>query len=266
MAVKLKLGNSRSVSARLPGAGHRLLRGFIILVLGCMVLGAMIFGYMYFKYQKIVDDRLASGPIFANVAQIYAAPREVRLGQHLTVSFIAQDLRRAGYNSNPQLGTFTENGNSIAIKPGPESYHSTDGATITTARNSSANSDSDSGTASDAGTTVTSITADNGAPLAAYQLEPQLITALSEDKNRTKRRVVTYNEIPPRLVQAVTSIEDRRFFQHGGINYLRTIKCAVQDVLSRRLNCGGSTLTQQLAKNLFLSPEKRYKRKMVEAL
>ena len=122
----------------------------------------MIFGYMYFKYQKIVDDRLAAGPIFANVAQIYAAPREVRLGQHLTVSFIAQDLRRAGYNSNPQLGTFTENGNSIAIKPGPESYHSTDGATITTARNSSANSDSER----------TSIISSNSASCATVAMSP----------------------------------------------------------------------------------------------
>ena len=67
-----------------------------------------------------------------------------------------------------------------------------------------------------------SITADNGAALAAYQLEPQLITALSEDKNRTKRRLVTYKEIPPQMVQAVIAIEDRRFFEHGGINYART--------------------------------------------
>ena len=183
----------------------------------------MVFGYMYFKYQKIVDDRLAAGPIFANVAQIYAAPREVRLGQHLTVSFIAQDLRRAGYNANPQLGTFTENGNSIAIKPGPESYHSTDGATITTG--AQFRTRTGSATASECGHyTVTSITADNGAPLAAYQLEPQLITALSEDKNRTKRRMVTYDEIPPQMVQAVTAIEDRRFFEHGGVNYVRTLE------------------------------------------
>jgi len=266
MAVKLKLGNNRSASAKLPGIRHRLLRGFLLLVLGCVVITAMIFGYMYFKYQKIVDDRLAAGPIFANVAQIYAAPREVRLGQHLTVSFIAQDLRRAGYNSNPQLGTFTENGNSIAIKPGPESYHSTDGATITTARNSSANSDSDSGTASDAGATVTSITADNGAPLAAYQLEPQLITALSEDKNRTKRRVVSYDEIPPKMVQAVIAIEDRRFFEHGGINYGRTLECVVHDILAGRRDCGGSTLTQQLAKNFFLTPDKTISRKIAELM
>ena len=102
---------------------------------------------------------------------------------------------------------------------------------------------------------VLSITAENGAPLAAYQLEPQLITALSEDKNRTKRRIVTYNEIPPQLVQAVVAIEDRRFFEHGGVNYVRMTECVVHDIMAGRKECGGSTLTQQLAKDFFLTPE-----------
>ena len=221
MAIKLKLGGNGNTHGRRPGLRHRLLRGLLIGGLACMLLGACVLGICYFKYQSIVDERLASGPIFANVAQIYAAPREVRMGQHLTVSFIAQELRRAGYNSNPQLGTFTLNGNSIRIKPGPQSYHSTDGATITTGQSS----DADTGMSS--GPVVQSITADNGAPLTAYQLEPQLITALSEE-NRTKRRLVTYDEIPPKMVQAVLAIEDRRFFEHGGINY-----CASPSALSR---------------------------------
>ena len=264
MAVKVKLANRLSPFARPLGGRHRILRGLVILVLGCLVIGAAAFGYMYFKYQKIVDDRLAAGPIFANVEQVYAAPREVRVGQHLTVSFIAQDLRRAGYNTNPQLGTFTVNGNSITIKPGPESYHSTDGATISTGH--SPDADLAAGPESDSGYTVTSIAADNGAPLAAYQLEPQLITALSEDKNRTKRRLVTYQEIPPQMVQAVTAIEDRRFFEHGGVNYVRMIECAVHDLLVGRRDCGGSTLTQQLAKNFFLTPDKTISRKIAELM
>lgn len=264
MAVKVKLANRLTPFAKPFGGRHRFLRGAIILVLGFLVIGACVFGYMYFKYQKIVDDRLASGPIFANVEQVYAAPREVRVGQHLTVSFIAQDLRRAGYNTNPQLGTFTVNGDSITIKPGPESYHSTDGATITTGH--SADADLTSLADSDSGTTVTSIAADNGAPLAAYQLEPQLITALSEDKNRTKRRLVTYKEIPPQMVQAVLAIEDRRFFEHGGVNYVRTAECVVHDILAGRRDCGGSTLTQQLAKNFFLTPDKTLSRKFAELM
>ena len=154
-----------------------------------------------------------------------------------------------GYNANPQLGTFQLRGDSILIKPGPQSFLATDGATITTT-----------------GDSVESITAENGAKLAGYKLEPQLITAMSEDKGRTKRRLVTYNQIPPRMVQAVLAIEDRRFFEHGGINYVRTIKCGVQDMLAHHMSCGGSTLTQQLARGFFLTPEKTYKRKIAEIM
>jgi len=227
----------------------RILRVALIALLAIVIVGASVFTYFYYHYQRVVDDRLASGPIFASVSQIYAAPREVRAGQKLSAAAIAADLRQAGYNANPQLGTFQLNADNIFIKPGPESYHNTDGATINTSDG-----------------VVQSITAENGVTLSAYELEPQLITALSEDKNRTKRRLVTYQEIPPRMVQAVTAIEDRDFFTHGGINYFRIAKCAFSDLVTHHKTCGGSTLTQQLAKNLFLSPEKRIKRKLIEIL
>jgi penicillin-binding protein 1B len=252
MPWKLKFGKN----GKNGGRKHQVLLVLAAAVLICIALGGIVFGYMYMKYQKIVDDRLAAGPIFANVAQIFAAPREVRVGQHLSATTIAQDLRSAGYNANPKLGTFTVDGASINIKPGPESYHSTDGATITAGRD-----DQD-----DSGTVVRAITAENGAALAAYELEPQLITALSEDKNRTKRRLVSYSEIPTELVQAVTSIEDRRFFEHHGVNYVRTIECGVHDLISGRKACGGSTLTQQLAKNFFLKPDKTISRKVAELM
>jgi penicillin-binding protein 1B len=247
------------------------LRGAVIGGLACLLVGACVFGVFYLKYQKMVDERLAAGPIFANVSQIYAAPREVRVGQRLTVNFIAQDLRRAGYNANPELGTFTVTGDSIRIKPGPQSYHSQDGAMIVTGPVDAAGAGGDAGgtdgeRAAAAESVVQSITAENGAQLAAYQLEPQLITALSEDKNRTKRRVVTYEEIPPQMVQAVTAIEDRRFFEHGGVNYVRMAECVVHDILAGRRDCGGSTLTQQLAKNFFLTPDKTISRKIAELM
>jgi penicillin-binding protein 1B len=220
----------------------------IVFVIGLVVFGS-IFAYYYVTYQKVVDNRLASGPLFANVAQIYAGSKEVRTGQQLTAASIAQDLRSAGYNSNPDLGTFRLNGDSIEIKPGALSFHSTDGATITTADG-----------------VVQSITADNGAALQGYKLEPQLITALSTGKARSKRRLVKYADIPPQMVQAVTAIEDRRFFEHSGVNYMRLAKCAFTDIVSGRKGCGGSTLTQQLAKNIFLSAEKSYRRKFIEII
>ena len=93
------------------------------------------------------------------------------------------------------------------MRPGPQSYHSQDSATIHI----------DSGF-------VESITDDHGQPLSSYELEPLLITGLSDDANRTKRRLLTYDEIPPNLVQAVLAIEDRRFFEHGGVNYCSMIE------------------------------------------
>ncbi len=245
MPVKLKLGPNKPK----VGFGSGVLRLFLVVVLFCALLGAAVFGFYYFKYQKVVDQRLAAGPLFASVSQIYAAPQEVRTGQHLTIASIATDLRSAGYNVNSQLGTFEQREDSILIKPGPQSFHNTDGATI----------------ASEAGV-ISSITAENGVALRSYELEPQLITALSEDKNRTKRRIVTFRDIPPRLVQAVTAIEDRRFFEHGGINYLRLARCAEEDLLSHQKECGGSTLTMQLARGFFLTPEKKYSRKLREIM
>jgi penicillin-binding protein 1B len=218
------------------------------------VLGGAVFSYYSFRYRNLVEERLRQGPLFASVAQVYAAPQELRPGQQLSAAAIASQLRKAGYNGPQQLGSYELRGDTILVKPGPQSYLAMDGATIATSTNE------------DGKPFVQSITAENGAALAAYKLEPQLITALSEDKNRTKRRLVTYSQIPPRMVQAVTSIEDRRFFEHGGINYGRTGKCAIQDVLARRMSCGGSTLTQQLALGFFLSPDKKISRKIAEIM
>jgi penicillin-binding protein 1B len=253
LPVKLKYGSSKSSkTGRLVDRLHldnRFVRVALLGLLGCVLLAVTVFGYYYFKYERVVDDRLKGGPIFANVSQIYAAPREIRNGQKLSTSAIAVDLRRAGYNNNPQLGTYEINGENIFIKPGPQSYHTTDGATISIASG-----------------VVQKITAENGAELSAYELEPQLITALSEDNSRTKRRLITYKDIPPRMVEAVTAIEDRNFFEHSGINVLRIIKCGVQDIVSGRKRCGGSTITMQLARGFFLTPEKRLKRKFIEIL
>ena len=234
---------------------HPFVRLLLILLVAIFLVVGVVAIYFYQHYKTVVDDRLAAGPLFAPVAQIYAAPREVRTGQSLTADEIALDLRRAGYAANSQLGTYELRGtDTIFIKPGAQSYHSTDGATIVT-------------TTGPDGGKVQSITAENGAPLAAYQLEPQLITALSEDKNRTKRRLVTFDEIPHQLVQAVTSIEDRRFFEHGGVDYHSMLGWAYHDLRGdRRFSGGGSTLTMQLSRGIFLSPERRLKRKLIEIL
>lgn len=74
------------------------------------------------------------------------------------------------------------------------------------------------------------------------------------------------SELPAHLVYAVLSIEDRRFYQHFGIDPIGITRAMITNMSSGRVAQGGSTITQQLAKNLFLSPERTFKRKVQEAM
>jgi penicillin-binding protein 1B len=241
MAVKVKIAQP-AFSRLLAGGGVGMLLlkvalGFCALV---VFVGFCVFGYFNFKYRGLVDERLKQ-PIFADTAKIYAAPREVRPGQKLSVRLLAGELRQAGYTPEgaaqaSPLGTFSEGVQSITVQPGPQSYHAPDSATIRVS-----------------GGQVASIVDAKGQPLSSYELEPQLITGLSDDANRSKRRLLTYGEIPSNVVQAVLAIEDRRFFEHSGVNYGSMMSWAWHDFIGDRKHRGGaSTLTMQLAKLLFL--------------
>lgn len=228
----------------------KLLLGIAACILLVCAVGGIVFAYYYHAYEHVVEQRLRQ-PLFASTAKIYAAPAEVRPDQKYSVQEIAQDLTRAGYSTagvpHPsQLGTFSLTESSIHIQPGPQSYHAPDGATVYTAKG-----------------IVKAIKGDDGEQLSSYELEPQMITGLS-DKDRGKRRLVTYDELPKYLVPAVTSIEDRRFFEHGAVDYVRVFGAAIADLRSRRYSEGSSTLTMQVARLFFLSPEKRFKRKIIQ--
>ena len=77
---------------------------------------------------------------------------------------------------------------------------------------------------------------------------------------------VRFDELPGYFVEAVSSIEDRRFFDHPGIDVWGILRAAVANIRAGKIRQGGSTLTQQLAKNLFLTPERTVRRKIQEAI
>lgn len=81
-----------------------------------------------------------------------------------------------------------------------------------------------------------------------------------------KRLPVSLNQIPGLLIDAVITTEDRRFFEHGGIDLKSVSRAILSDVIAGRFKQGGSTLSQQLAKTLFLTSEKSITRKIKEAL
>ena len=77
---------------------------------------------------------------------------------------------------------------------------------------------------------------------------------------------VSLSDVPASLPEAIISIEDRRFYHHFGVDVLGILRAAVRNIMAGHTVQGGSTLTQQLAKNLFLSPERAMKRKVQEVL
>ncbi|HEY3615235.1 MAG TPA: PBP1A family penicillin-binding protein [Candidatus Sulfotelmatobacter sp.] len=107
--------------------------------------------------------------------------------------------------------------------------------------------------------------------LEAYR--PSSITELYDDHERVigsfalQRRVVaTYDDFPPVLRDALISIEDKDFYRHSGVNFWRIVGAAYRDITSGGRLQGASTLTMQLARNLFLSPDRSFHRKVQETM
>jgi penicillin-binding protein 1B len=104
---------------------------------------------------------------------------------------------------------------------------------------------------------------DSGEEVFSAELEPELVASVQR-AGWEQRRLLTLAEIPPRLTHAVLTTEDRRFFEHPGID-IRGVARAAAANLSGGTPQGGSTITQQLVKNMFLTQERTLRRKVPEA-
>jgi penicillin-binding protein 1B len=255
VAIKVRIPHGKDTA----GAARRdpVLRFAVTSFLVLAGLFVIVFSYYYVKYDRIITHRF-EGPVFANAAKIYATPRTVTLGEKTELKEIVAELRHAGYSDKSgesKLGSYHLTGNTIEVQPGQGSYHSPEPAVIRVRDGR-----------------VESISGSSGNQLDAYELEPEMITSLFEGDQRSKRQVVHYEEIPKVMVDAVLAIEDRQFFAHSGVNFVRMFGAVFGDV-SRRLGLshqryeeGGSTITMQLSRGFFLTPEKTVKRKLTEML
>ncbi len=249
MAIKIKIPRRTGEGGKAILSSDPVIKAafIIFLVLAIAITGS--FSYFYIKYDRIIEQRFR-GPVFASTATIYAIPQVVRVGEKIDAQQVAAHLKQAGYGKDisTPMGSYKLINGGIEITPGPDSYHSPEPATI----------HFDTGA-------VTSISGKAG-DLQAYELEPEPVTAMFDVGQRSKRQVVKYNDIPPVMVNAVLAIEDRRFFQHGGVNFFRMAEATWIDLTHQRHEQGGSTLTMQLSRGFFLTPEKTVKRKLIEIL
>ena len=215
-----------------------------------LVAGMVVFIHYYNKYSSMIDARLKGGP-YNSTARIFAAPGSVATGDAATPSELAATLRRSGYseNRNNPVGSYSVRNDSIDIFPGADSYFDQEPATVKFTRGSISR--------------IISLRDNTERPL--YELEPQLITNL-HDRNREKQRVVHYEDIPSLLRNAVLSAEDKRFFSHPGFDPVGVMRSAWVDLRSGKNTQGASTLSMQLARDMFLTPARNWRRKSAEVM
>lgn len=209
-------------------------------------------------------DNLLEGEVFTRSAGIYAAPKQIRAGQNISQDELLAYLKRAGYVERGQQGESSRgrygiDGMTIQIDPGQDSMLDNarpfEPLNVQFARG---------------GKSIALITSNgNNQRIEKALLEPELISSVT-GRERAKRRVVGFNDLPPHLVKAITVTEDRSFFEHHGVNLRGIVRALLRrydnsDPNSPLARQGGSSITQQLVKNLLLSPERTLKRKLAEA-
>ncbi|MEO1766481.1 penicillin-binding protein 1A [Thiobacter aerophilum] len=99
-------------------------------------------------------------------------------------------------------------------------------------------------------------------PLRVYTADGALLGEFGEER----RTVVKIAAVPKTMIQAILAAEDERFYEHGGVDYLGVARAALANLLKRGVREGASTITMQVARNFFLTPEKTLSRKFNEAL
>jgi len=224
-------------------------RAFLITFLVLALVSVGTFTYFYVQYARLIEEKLRRGP-FANTSLLYASPRPVMAGDATQPAEIAAYLHRVGYtesNTN-RLGWYHLRPDAIEINPGPEAYDR-EGAVIKIANGKVSQ--------------IISLRDQNERTI--YSLEPELITNLFDQK-REKRRLVHFADIPKVMVDAVLSAEDKHFFSHAGFDPMGIARAIYIDIRDRKGSQGASTITQQLARTLWLGTERGWRRKVPETL
>ena len=187
-------------------------------------------------------------------AQVYAKPLELFVGAAISSQQFAAELKRIGYRQTPyprHAGEWSQDQQHFLVatrqfkfSDGIEPQYSLDirfkDQKISQLR-------------------------DGNQSLSLIRLEPALIDSIHPLVHED-RILLNIKKTPKVLINGLIAVEDRKFYQHFGINPLAIIRAMVINIIKRKGVQGGSTLTQQLVKNFFLTPERSLKRKYTEAI
>lgn len=219
--------------------------------------------YFWLEFSGRIDQKLLSGEVYTASAGIYSAPKTIRVGESISVNDLVEYLKTAGYiekdnRADLSRSRFSVEGNIVGIEPGATAI--IDGKKRFPSLTIKFSKD------------LKSIEAigdrDTGSQDGSAKVEPRILSSIAAEGDG-RRKSVTYNDLPPHLISAITVTEDRAFFEHYGVNFR-----GIARALWRRYdgednspvaNQGGSSITQQLVKNLLLTRDQTLERKVTEA-
>lgn len=223
-------------------------RKTLLLVLGIpLVLGTIFVAYLWSTYAAQIDARLNGEQ--RTIPRIFGRRFEIKPGNGLTPQQLEERLNDVGYALREAIqgpGEFTVLDNVVRLQP------RTDKSTIMRVEFSKG------------ATPVVTKIVDEATDKAAGELplEAPMLTAFASGE---KRRFTPLTSIPERMRHAVLAIEDRRFYDHPGVDVIRSVGAVITNLFGdKEYLVGGSTLTQQIVKNTFLTREQTMKRKLQE--
>jgi len=226
-------------------------RALLTAGLSSVIVSAAVIGYFFIKFNRLIDERLA-GPALSQSGGVFTAPRRIETGQAVSQEAVVQYLRHAGYGSPGAPGIRGEVSvlpSALAISPGGDScFGSSNGLRVEFS----------------AGRISRIIALASNSRISSAEIEPELLASFF-DRTRAKRRAVRYADLPKHLIDAVLLAEDKRFFEHPGIDPIRVVGAARVDLLHWEKAQGGSTLTMQLARSFFFDTRREWRRKLAEA-
>ncbi|MGF6592984.1 penicillin-binding protein 1B [Pseudomonas sp. 2835] len=209
----------------------------------------------YAIYLDAVVQEKFSGKRWTIPAKVYARPLELFVGQKLSKADFLIELDALGYRRESVAngpGAAAVNGNTVDLNTrGFQFYEGMESAQAVRVRFS--------------GDYVAGLSGANGSKLDVVRLEPLLIGGLYP-KNLEDRILIKIDQVPPYLLETLVAVEDRDFYHHFGVSPKSIARAVWVNTSSGAMRQGGSTLTQQLVKNFYLTNERSLSRKLNEAM
>ncbi|KFJ89638.1 penicillin-binding protein [Pseudomonas sp. 1-7] len=218
------------------------------------LVGLVILAGFAVYLDAVVQEKF-SGKRWTVPAKVYARPLELFVGQKLAKDDFLRELDALGYRRESTVngpGAVSVAGNNIELHSrGFQFYEGAEPSQKVRVRFS--------------GDYVAGLTQANGGNLAVARLEPMLIGGLYP-AHQEDRILIKLDQVPAYLIDALVAVEDRDYFDHFGVSPKGIARALWINATSGRLVQGGSTLTQQLVKNFYLTNERTLVRKATEAM